>query len=66
MSGSLATQKQIDYILMLQGKLGMSTRFVERKRRINDRGLSVADASMLIDSLRAQLNDCAQLNDYDI
>jgi hypothetical protein len=65
--GSLASQKQIDYILLLQGKLGMSTRIVERKRRINDRGLTVADASLIIDSLLARLHPTAAAdNDYDV
>ena len=59
----MVTQKQLDYILMLQGRLGISTRYVERKRRINDRGMTVADASLLIDSLRARLGDVPRHDD---
>lgn len=64
----VATEKQVRYALLLLGRAGYSTRFMDgsfrrlgasmaqRQGRVEDwlRSLSVAEASALIDQLRAE------------
>lgn len=64
-----ATEKQVRYLLVLLGRAGYSTRFMdgsfrrlgasmrERSGRVEDwlRGLTIAEASALIDQLKSQV-----------